>query len=125
MSPVRKASTPLEEKYSASTAPIVNRPPRGCVRTFCTSPAIGEATTLGQDSKISFVASPASSEAPRKLASAVTNMKNGNNEVSIESAIWLAIGQPSSIMKPPIASNTMPAAAFMPSPSVKRATAEA
>src|SRR5436305_939057 len=105
---------PLDERDSASTAPMVKSPPRGCVSTSCTSPAIGPATTCGHDSKISRVASLARSEVPRKPASAVMKMKNGNIEVSIDSAIWLAIGQPSSIRKPPMASKNTPAVSFMP-----------
>jgi hypothetical protein len=34
-----------------------------------------------------------------KPASAVTRIKNGNMPMSVESAIWLAIAQPSSALK--------------------------
>jgi hypothetical protein len=34
-----------------------------------------------------------------KAASAVTRIKNGNIDISTDSAIWLAIAQPSSALK--------------------------
>ena len=40
-------------------------------------------------------ASSASEPVPKKLASAVTRIRNGNIEISTESAMWLAIAQPS------------------------------
>jgi hypothetical protein len=45
-------------------------------------------------------ASSASSFEPKKNpASAVTTIRNGNSAISVDSAIWLAIAQPSSARK--------------------------
>ena len=77
-------------------APIVSRPPRGAVRTWCTSSAMGLATIAGQAPKISFAASSARLCVPKNPASAVRKIRNGKSEVRVDSAIWLAIAQPSS-----------------------------
>ena len=44
-------------------------------------------------------ASSASEPVPKKLASAVTRIRNGNIDISTESAMWLAIAQASCITK--------------------------
>src|ERR1700691_4744447 len=106
---MRSASSALEEKNSASTAPNVSNPPRGAVSTLCTSFAIGPATSFGQAPNIRLAASSERSCEPKKPASAVTKIKNGNSEVSIASAMLLEIGQPSSTKNLPIASMTMAA----------------
>src|SRR5664279_1758836 len=64
------------------------------------SSAIGPATSFGQASSKMRPASSASSLEPRKKpASAVTTIKNGNSAIKVDSAIWLAIAQPSSARK--------------------------
>ncbi len=60
----------------------------------------GAATCCGQASSRMRAASSASSFEPKKKpASAVTTIKNGNSAISVDSAIWLAMAQPSSARK--------------------------
>ena len=94
---MRRLSTPLEAKYTANNTPKVSTSPRVPVRTPVISRAIGPATSFGQASSSSLAASSASSLEPKKKpASAVTTIKNGNSAISVDSAMWLAIAQPSS-----------------------------
>jgi len=72
------------------------------------SSEIGAATSLGQASSRMRAASSASSLEPKKKpASAVTTIRNGNIAISVESAMWLAIAQPSSARKCQKASTTI------------------
>ena len=50
----------------------------------------------GQASKISLAASSDRLSEPKNPATAVTKIRNGNNEVKVESATWLEMAQPSS-----------------------------
>jgi hypothetical protein len=68
---------------------------RCSLRTRCTSLAIGSPTSVGQASRMRSAASSASEPVPKKLASEVTRIRNGNIENSTESAMWLAIAHPS------------------------------
>src|SRR5215467_1488695 len=96
---MRRLSTQLEEKYSAETTPIVNAPLRVVVSTSETSVAMGPATSLGQASKRICATWSDSSLVPKKPAKAATTIRNGNNDISVESAMWLAIAHPSSTRK--------------------------
>ena len=61
---------------------------------------IGPATCGGQASSRMRAASSARSFEPKKkAASAVTTIMNGNSAISVDSAIWLAMAQPSSARK--------------------------
>ena len=54
------------------------------------------ATSRGQVSSRSLATSSASSLEPRnEAASAVTRMMNGNSAIRVDSAMWLAVAQPS------------------------------
>src|SRR5579885_2559766 len=85
----------------AKATPKVSTSPRVCVRTPVTSLAIGPATSLGHASSSRRAASSANSLEPKKTpASAVTTMRKGNIAINVERAIWLAMAQPSSAIKP-------------------------
>src|SRR5665213_1806811 len=72
------------------------------------SSAIGAATSLGQAPRRMCAASSASSFEPKKKpASAVTTIRNGNNAIRVDSAIWLAIAHPSSARNCLIDSSTI------------------
>src|SRR3954469_13397181 len=102
---MRRLSIPLDAKYTASATPIVSTSPRVVVSTLWISPAIGAATSCGQVSSSSLATSSASSLEPRnEAASEVTTIRNGNNAISADSAIWLAIAHPSSARNRLIAS---------------------
>ncbi len=84
----------------ANSTPKVSTSPRVWVSTPVTSLAIGPATSGGQASSSSLAASSARSREPKKKpASAVTTIRNGNSAISVDSAMWLAMAQPSSAMK--------------------------
>src|SRR3954452_11809804 len=74
---------------------------RCSVSTRCTSAAIGSPTSAGHASRMMSVASSASEPVPKKLASEVTRIRNGNSDKRIESAMWLAIAHPSCRRKRP------------------------
>src|SRR5829696_6443688 len=74
---------------------------RCSVSTRCTSAAIGSPTSAGHASRMMSVASSASEPVPKKLASEVTRIRNGNSDRRIESAMWLAIAHPSCRRKRP------------------------
>ncbi len=75
---------------------MVRISPRVVVSTLWISDAIGVATSRGQVSSRSLATSSASSLEPRnEAASAVTTMMNGNSAIKMDSAIWLAVAQPS------------------------------
>ena len=90
---------PLEAKKIASSTPTVSTSPRAVPSTFCTSLASGVATWVGQASSRICATSLASSMVPKYGASAATRIRNGNSDISAESAMWLAIAQPSSALK--------------------------
>ena len=56
-------------------------------------------TRGGQVCNSSVAAWSANSCEPKKPASEVSTIRNGNNAISVDSAIWLAIAQPSSARK--------------------------
>jgi hypothetical protein len=69
------------------------------VSTFWISRAIGPPTSSGQVASMSLATSSARSLEPKKPASDVSTMKNGNIAIRAESAMWLAMAQPSSARK--------------------------
>ena len=91
---------PLDAKKIASATLMVSRSPRVVVSTTRISCAIGPATSSGQVSSRSRATSSASSVEPKNdAASDVTRIRNGNSASRIDSAIWLAIAQPSAELK--------------------------
>jgi hypothetical protein len=78
---------------------IVTNPPCEVVSTWWISIASGPATSCGQAANRRRATSFASSTEPMKPAMAVTTMTNGNTDMRIDKAIWLAIAQPSSRLK--------------------------
>ena len=79
---------------------MVSRSLRAPSSTLRISLAIGDATSVGQISSRMFATSSASCVEPnRKPPSAVTRIRNGNSDISADSAMWLAIAQPSSALK--------------------------
>src|SRR3954462_14875570 len=74
---------------------------RCSVKTRCTSAAIGSPTSVGHASRMMSVASSASEPVPKKLASEVTRIRNGNSDKRMESAMWLAIAHPACRRKRP------------------------
>src|ERR1700722_4258094 len=92
---MRRLSMPLEEQKNASTKPKVRGPLWAWVTTRVIWLAIGPATSLGQASSSRAATWSASSSVPnRKPVSAVTKIRNGNSDISVDSAMWLAIAQP-------------------------------
>ena len=83
----------------ANTAPTVTMSPRAVVSTLRISPAMRLDTSRGQAAMIIRPTSLARSSEPTKPARAVTRIRNGNIDISTESAMWLAIAQPSSALK--------------------------
>ena len=75
---------------------MVRTSPRVVVSTSWISPDRDAATCFGQICSISSAAWSARSLEPKKPASEVITIKNGNSAISVDSAIWLAIAQPSS-----------------------------
>ena len=96
---MRRLSTPLEEKYIAKMAPTVSTPPRAVVSTSRISPVIWLETARGHASMMMRATSAARFSEPMKPAIAVTRIRNGNIDISTDSAMWLAIAQPSSALK--------------------------
>ena len=91
---------PLDAKKTASATLMVSRSPRVVVRTMWISWAIGPATSSGQVSSSSRATSSASSLEPKnEAASDVTRIRNGNSASKVDSAIWLAIAQPSAAVE--------------------------
>ena len=78
---------------------MVRMSARAVVSTSWMSPEIASATRLGQTCSNSSAAWSASSLEPKKPASAVSTIRNGNSAISVDSAIWLAMAQPSSARK--------------------------
>ena len=70
--------------------------PRVVVSTSWTSLDNASATCLGQTCSNSPAAWSASSLEPKKPASEVSTIRNGNSAIKVDSAMWLAIAQPSS-----------------------------
>src|SRR3954471_17320383 len=60
----------------------------------------------GQVSNTRWTAVSAKARAPRKLASVVAKIRNGNSASNAEIARWLDIAQPSSVLKWPSASES-------------------
>ena len=75
------ASIPFDAKNAASNTPKVKRSPRCTVRTLTTSRAIGSAIWSGHVSKTRCTAVSAKASAPRKLASVVAKIRNGNSAI--------------------------------------------
>ena len=75
---MRRLSTPLEAKKTASTAPSVSTPVCEVVSTLWISRTIGCATSSGQVASSNFATSSARSLKPKRPASEVSTMKNGN-----------------------------------------------
>ena len=75
---------------------MVSTSPRVVVSTSWISPDSESATCFGQICSISPAAWSASSFEPKKPASDVSTIRNGNSAISVDSAMWLAIAQPSS-----------------------------
>jgi len=70
---------------------MVSASPRVVVSTLWICPASVSATCFGHTSSISTAAWSASSFDPKKPASEVSTIKNGNSAISVDSAIWLAM----------------------------------
>ena len=70
---------------------IVRRPLRVCVRTLWISFAMGAATCRGQVCNRMCATLSARLVEPKKPASAVKKIRNGNSEVRIDRAMWLAM----------------------------------
>src|SRR5579863_10547703 len=83
----------------AKIAPSVSTSPRAVVSTVWIWSAIGPDTWGGQAATIRRATSSARLREPMKPAMAVTRIRNGNIAIRSDSAIWLAIAQPSSALK--------------------------
>ena len=66
---------------------MVSRSPRAVVSTLWISAPIGVAISAGQISRRMLATSSARFFEPRKPASAVTRIRNGNSDISADSAI--------------------------------------
>jgi hypothetical protein len=70
--------------------------PRVVVSTSWISLDSASATCCGQICSNNCAAWSASSLEPKKPASEVSTIRNGNSAIKVDSAMWLAIAQPSS-----------------------------
>ena len=75
---------------------MVRMSPRVVVSTSWISPESESATCFGQTCSNIPAAWSASSFDPKKPASEVSTIRNGNSAIKVDSAMWLAIAQPSS-----------------------------
>ncbi len=96
---MRRLSTPLEAKNTASTAPNVSTPRCEAVSTLWISSMIGLAISSGQVASRNFATSSARLRKSKSSANDVSTMKNGNIAMRTDNAMWLAIAQASSSLK--------------------------